>query len=357
MDSSLRDSVGVADPAIARASAAACSVLDRGAGTASRRAFADVVRALVAGSLQEVGRDRNAICHRAWLAGRGGDLRPVIVKSPRPGPQRTNPDATFAGEAAVLAQLPSLGIDGAPELIARVATGDTHFLFMSELPGSHPQPRTHPLDAAQFHAIAEALQAMDHIGFMHYDLKAANVLTTGARAFFIDFEFACAGAPWDADRPAEASFCEDFNVANNPFVRARSNVANFEFRCLHRYLAELGDVAPEAVEPLFRAWLAVKASYHAQMARCLSGRAATHERRLARLLADPPAAVIRIERMLMAFRTAVFERDRPGAVHARRAIRIVDDARRRHGRALPRWYAEAAARVVDLVSRSAHPTP
>ena len=353
MDSSLRDSAGVVDPALAPA---ACRVLDRGTGSAGTQALGDVVRDLMAGKLQEVARDRNAICHRALLTGRRGIARPVIVKSPRLGGQRTNPDATFAGEAQVLAQLPLLGIGGAPELIARVAIGDAHFLFMSELPGSHPHPRKHPLDNAKLQAIADALCAMDRLGFMHYDLKAANVLTHADRAFFIDFEFARAGTPWDADAPAEPSFCEDFNVANNPFVRARSNVANFEFRCLHRYLVELESIAPNAVEPLFRAWLGAKAAYHARMARCLSERAAAHERRLARLFTDPPVTVIRVERMLMSFRTAVFERDRPGAARARRAIRAANDARHLRNRAVPKWYGEAATRIVDLVARSVHPT-
>src|SRR6185312_6144783 len=146
--------------------------------------------------------------------------------------------------------------------------------------------------------------------------------------------------------PSEPSFCEDFNVANNPFVRARSNIANFEFRCLQRYLVELQNVDPDAVLPLFRAWLTAKASYHARMARCLSDRAAAHERRLARLFAGPSADVMRIERMLMAFRTAVFERDRRTAEKARRAIRTANGMRRLRGRALPKWYGEAAVREV-----------
>ena len=357
MDSSLRDSAAVADRASAQATSVACRMLDRGAGAVRLHALAGIVREIVAGTLPEVARDRNAICHRALLAGRRGVSRPVIVKSPRLGPQRTNADATFAGEAEILARLPLLGIDGAPELIARVAVNDTHFLFMSELPGKHPDAWKHPLDAAQLRAIVDALQTMDRLGFMHYDLKAGNVLTSGARAAFIDFEFACVGVPWDAEAPGEASFSEDFNVANNPFVRARSNVANFEFRCLHRYLVELETAVPNAAEPLFREWLAAKASYHARTARCLSGRAATHERRLASLLDDAPAAVIRVERMLIAYRTAVFERDSRDAARSRRAIRAAIDGRQRHGGVLPRWYADSASRILDLVARSTHPTP
>jgi hypothetical protein len=354
MDSSLRDSVAVEDPAVGRP---ACRVLDRGKGAPSASALADAVHEIIAGKLPEVARDRNAICHRALLAGRRGVSRAVIVKSPRWGPQRTNPDATFEGEAKLLAQLPALGIENGPRLVARVAAAGSHFLFMSEVPGKHPDPRKHPLGAPQLCAIAEALQTMDRLGFMHYDLKAANVLTDGSRVAFIDFEFAHTGAPWDADTPADASFCDDFNVANNPFVRARSNIANFEFRCLHRYLVELENGTAGEAEPLFRAWLAVKASYHARMAACLSSRAATHERRLARLLADPPARVIGIERMLIAYRTAVFERDGRAAARARRAITAATDARRRCAAAVPSWYAEAAMRVLDRVARSVHPMP
>jgi hypothetical protein len=357
MDSSLRDNAAVADCASARDTAAACRILDRGARVPSLQSLTGAVRAIVAGTLPEVARDRNAICHRALLAGRRGVPRPVIVKSPRLGPQRTNRDATFAWEAGILAQLPILGIDSAPELIARVAAGDAHFLFMSELPGKHPDARKHPLDALQLRAIVDALQPMDRLGFMHYDLKAGNVLTNGARAAFIDFEFARVGAPWDADAPADASFGEDFNVANNPFLRARSNVANFEFRCLHRHLVDVETVDPNAAEALFRAWLAAKVSYHARMARCLSGSAAAHERRLASLFDDPPATAIRVERLLIAYRTAVFERDSRDVLRSRRAIRAAIDARRSRGGAVPQWYADSAARIVELVARSTHPTP
>jgi len=354
MDSLLRDSVAVDDRALAPP---ACRVLDRGAGAPSASALAQTVHAIIEGKLPEVARDRNAICHRALLAGRRGVSRAVIVKSPRWGPQRTNPDATFEGEAKLLAQLPALGIDNGPRLVARVAAAGSHFLFMSEVPGKHPDPRKHPLGARELRAIAEALQTMDRIGFMHYDLKAANVLTDGGRAAFIDFEFARTGTPWNADTPAEASFCEDFNVANNPFVRARSNIANFEFRCLHRYLVELENGTPEEAEPLFLAWLAVKASYHAQMASCLSGRAASHERLLARLLADPPMRVVGIERMLIAYRTAVFERDARAAARSRRAITAATDARRLCAAGVPSWYAEGVMRVIDRVARSVHPAP
>ena len=349
----MRDSAAFADGRVARESARGLRILARGAMPIDRRAIAEVVRAILGGDLPEIARDRNAICYRATLARRAGVPAAVIVKTPRFGPQRTNADATFSEEAQVLARLPAAGIAFAPALIARVVVpGEMHFLFVSELAGAHPHPQRHRLDVAQLRGISDALYEMDCRGFMHYDLKAANVLVHGARAAFVDFEFACFGEPWGAGAPREAAYCEDFNVANNPFVRARSNVANFEFRCLHRYLAERSGVAPEDAAALLRGWLAAKSAYHARMARGLAGRAAAHERRLARLFADPPDAVIGVERLLMAFRTAIFERDAPSARRCRRAMTLACRSRRS---TLPLWYANAAMRIVDLVSRSVHP--
>lgn len=353
----MRASAVVADDRIARGASRACRIVDRGIARVNRDAIVEVVRAIVAGELPEIARDRNAICYRAALVERSGASRIVIVKAPRPGPQRTNADATFAGEASVLARLPAAAISGVPELLARVVCSGSHFLFTSEVPGKHPHPAKHPFDEPQLHAILDALYVMDRQGFMHYDLKAANILTDGARAAFIDFEFACFGIPWNGDTPAEPAHCEDFNVANNPFVRARSNVANFEFRCLHRYLLQLGATAADAARSLLRLWLRGKRDYHARMAECLSGPAAAHERLLAALFRDPGEAVVHIEWMLMAFRCAIFERDDTAATRSRGAIMDAIARRRPRSRALPAAYADAAARVVDLVARSVHPMP
>lgn len=351
----MRASDIVANDRNAHAATRAFRILDRGARRVHREALGEVVRAVVDGELPEIARDRNAICYRAVLAGPGNTSQGVIVKTPRPGPQRTNPDATFAGEAFVLARLSAAAIAGAPELLARVAGSGSHFLFTSELPGRHPHPARHPLDGGQVHAILDALYGMDRQGFMHYDLKAANVLTDGHHAAFIDFEFARFGVPWNADTPAEATHCEDFNVAGNPFVRARSNVANFEFRCLHRYLLELSVTAPDAARSLFRLWLHGKCAYHARMAGCLSGAAAAYERSLAALFSDPSEAVTGVEWTLMAYRSAVFERDLEAAAQAQRATMAAIAQRRSRGRGLPRPYADAAARVIGLVARSVHP--
>jgi hypothetical protein len=114
----VRASGVVADDRIARGATRACRIVERGA-RVNRNAIVEVVNAIVAGELPEIARDRNAICYRAALIDRSGASRTVIVKAPRPGPQRTNADATFAGEASVLARLPAAAIAGAPELLAR----------------------------------------------------------------------------------------------------------------------------------------------------------------------------------------------------------------------------------------------
>jgi hypothetical protein len=81
--------------------------------------------------------------------------------------------------------------------------------------------------------------------------------------------------------------------------------------------------------------------------------AAAHERRLAASCAEPGNAVAGVQRMLMAFRCVVFERDAAESASSRRVIKAAV-ARRR---ALPAPYADAALRVVELVARSVHPTP
>jgi len=78
MDSSLRDSVAVGDRASTQETALACRILDRGAEAVRVHALAGIVREIVAGTLPEVARDRNAICHRALLAVRRGVTRPVF---------------------------------------------------------------------------------------------------------------------------------------------------------------------------------------------------------------------------------------------------------------------------------------
>ena len=96
-------------------------LLETGSLPVSREMAAVAVRLVRDGMASVVGADRNATCHRVvWCA---AGLDRVIVKAVRHGPQRTNPDMTFRGEAAILARLPAAGIDNAPRLIARVRAG------------------------------------------------------------------------------------------------------------------------------------------------------------------------------------------------------------------------------------------
>ena len=58
--------------------------------------FAAAIRSILDGRVAEFARDRNSICYRVRLSTREGAAPTAIVKVPRPGPQRTNADATFA---------------------------------------------------------------------------------------------------------------------------------------------------------------------------------------------------------------------------------------------------------------------
>lgn len=357
------------------------AVLDAGTPAVGPGTLAAAIAAIHSGGAPEVARDRNAVCHRVALTLDAATVQ-AIVKRPRLGPQRTNADATLAWEAAVLARLPAAGIAAAPALIARVAANGTHFLFSTELPGHHPDPRTHPLAEPQFDAILDAAFAMDRAAFMHYDLKAANILVDGDRVTFIDFEFARFGDATLAFAPESAAACADFNVAGNPHLPARSNLANFEFRTLHRYLDELAVAQSGTVaDRTLREWVRCKSAFHRRMAVLLAERAdhdaaayaraggmgpaqarqrlhaaASHERLLERLFADPHADVLRVERALMAYRCAVFEHRGEAARLARGVATDVIAGGGSAANALPPPYREASLRVLDLVARSVHPT-
>lgn len=355
------------------------AVLDRGPIAVDAWALAAAMRLVLVGEAPEVARDRNAICRRVQLPLRHGGEMVSIVKEPRPGPQRTNRDTSFAGEAQVLAQLPGLGITLAPRLIARVAAGGSHYLFTEALPGAHPDSHHHRLDPGQLEAIAEGLFVLDRCDLMHYDLKPANLLVAPGAARFLDFEFARFHDHRASFASATASFCADFNVGANPLVPTRSNVANFEFRTLDRHLQAIAAADRRAADTLLRDWLKVRAGYHRRTAALFTKRAAAaesvaigsdctvakaracllagadYELLLAGLLECGSGTVLAVERALMAFRCAVFERRDDDARRVRRAALDALDDDCAGARALPAAYRKASLRVFDLVARGVHP--
>ncbi|MBK6959939.1 MAG: hypothetical protein IPH23_01365 [Gammaproteobacteria bacterium] len=353
---------------------------DAGIVPIDHRAFADAIQMVVEGRASELARDRNAICYRVNLARGDGSSGPAIVKVPRMGEQRTNPETTFAQEAEILALLPAAGIPGAPTLLGRVASGDRHFLFLNEMPGTHPDPRTNPLDGRQLRTLLDHLHVMDMRGLMHYDLKLANILTQGAEVNFVDFEFARFRSHRNAYAPETAAFCADFNVSINAFFPARSNVANFEFRALHHYLdhsLDHGGGGPSQAEHLLFDWLHCKSGYHQKMAAFLAdlretsiadiavtsgipiarahgllGAAAEQEALLASMFAQPDATVARVERLLMAYRCAVFDRHTTDVEQLRRTLRELIRSHSKWTETRFHAYGQAVARVLELVTCS-----
>lgn len=362
----------------ARAAADDFSILDGGARLITSSQCARAVQMILDRRAQEFVRDRNSTCYRVRVSRNDESLKTVVVKVPRPGPQRTNADTTYAVEAAVLARLPRAGIFNAPRPLARVVAAGQHFLFLTDVPGIHPHPRHSPLEESQLRALLESMHAMDTQGLMHYDLQATNILLDADRAAFIDFEFAQFNDVRAAYAPEAAAWCADFNVSANPHFPARSNVANFEFRTLHRYLSELGaERSPAVAAGVFCDYLRARSEYHSRMAGFLeelattsservaaNGRmtvadaqrrldpAAEYERLLARLLSEPHATVARVERAVMAYRCHVFEHNGCSVRRARQeALAALDAA----VGTVPRAYDKATRATLDLIARSMHP--
>jgi len=281
----------------------------------------------------------------------------------------------------MLAALPGAGFRDAPAMLARVAAEGGHFLFTAELPGAHPDARRHPLDARQLRALLDGLCAMDCRALVHYDLKAANILVDGERARFIDFEFARFEDVASVFAAGGAGQRADFNYCGNPFYPVRSNVANFEFRALHRYLRDLAATrGEEAAEALHIQWLRGRSDYHARFAEHLAAlavssaaefagasgigiddararlrAAARYEELLSVLCARPHPVTARVERLVTAYRHAVFWREADEARRLAAATRAMIDTAARGPEALPDAYRTATLATLDLVGRSTHP--
>jgi serine/threonine protein kinase len=339
------------------------------------------IQSILEGTMSAFASDRNSTCYRVSLSAGNGVHHMAVIKMPRSGSQRTNDDVTFAGETAILARLPEAGIANAYRLLARVKAGDTHFLVTTNVAGAPADLTLNALDRRRLVTLFDSLLLMDRQGLMHYDLKPGNILFDGDEHGFVDFEFA-RFEPWlDAYAPAAAARCEDYNVSPNPHFPCRTNVANFEFRTLFRYLAGL-EQARSAMdaETFFRDYLREKSRYHTRMASHLAGLApdsveqmsaragitdeevrrrlalaAAYEDTLAALTHDAPRSVAALERSLIEFRHDVFERQRARADMSRR--KAFERARQEVGAdRLPAEYVDAMSGTFERVWRS-RPVP
>jgi hypothetical protein len=350
-------------------------VLEAGRETPAAADLARLVAACRNGEAAFVGADRNAVCHRGSLCDAHGVPREVVIKMARAWPARTNPDPTFGAEARNLLALEARAIAAVPRLVARVHTGGIHVLVASWTPGDHPDVDRNPLTSHQMRRLLDWCLAAEREGFLHYDLKPRNVLTDEDSVAVIDVEFGRfeAGDAFAADD----AWLDDYNVATNPHLPRRSNVANFEFRTLDRLCGALERAGRDAAASrLVDAWLRAKAAYHhrlnahliwhrrrssrpegwpdreppSALADCREGaRAARHERLLADLYAVPGGRIVAIERALMRSRARVFE---PAGEEGLEAVEIAQRTLARTA-GVPQAYRDDVARVLARLARCA----
>ena len=171
---------------------------------------------------------------------------------PRAGPQRTNDDVTFSGETAILAQV-------ARRRHSSMPTGCWH---ASRPAGSiscdHECARRAPADpllhAARtgvgWERFSTACSRWDRQGLLHYDLKPGKYpLRPGRATDLIDFEFARFEPCLDAYAPDDSGLLRGLQrFAQSPLLLLASNVANFEFRTLCRYVAGLASKRRSATD-------------------------------------------------------------------------------------------------------------
>lgn len=353
-------------------------ILDCGATEIAAAEIRKAIRHVQDGEIDEIARDRNSVCYRVPLGSKSGATEIALVKVPRPGPHRTNSDATFSGEATIIARLPEAGVGCAYRLLARARLDEVHFLLTTYIPGDHPDPRHHPLDERRLEGLFDTLFTMDCQGLMHYDLKPQNILFDSDRHGLIDFEFA-RFEPWhDAYAKTAKTYCEDYNASPNPHFPGRTNVANFEFRTLSAYLNYLARVmSDKCADDILSVYLQAKSRYYARIGHFLAelpaesterlaapagiaprdaarrlGDAAAFSERLAVVLRAASKPIREIERALMDFRRHVFERRRQEAHQCRLAA--FDRLRRESfgTTTLPTDYLDSMDRTFDLVWRS-----
>jgi hypothetical protein len=314
-------------------------LLDCGSPALDAHDVREALSALAANALPLLGADRNAYCH-LWQVAAASGPRSIVIKQPRPGGRRTNPDLTFSGELRALQIAAQAAVPNVPRHVGRVRRDETHFLFLGFQPGAHPCPTAAPFTPAQLCALVDQLWMLDRIGLMHYDLKSGNLLLYGSETSILDFEFARMEERELAYSTGTRRHFDDFNTLANPHFPMRSNVANFEFRTLHRYISELARAEATAAMDLLRTYLGERATFHLSLAEYLSTlragdfnvappsltmvkdqlmRAVRHEQAMATLMRAPHTQVCDAEFQLMGLRRVVFESGPGGRQAALRA--------------------------------------
>lgn len=122
----------------------------------------------------------------------------AVAGSPPAQPWRAPELAVFVDTARRLTELLDPAPIPAPRLIEQMDTAFTGWQQLAGQPGG--ADGLHPWARARLEWLAELEQgwatAADGHALLHMDLRADNVLLTGASAVVVDWPHACVGAPW-----------------------------------------------------------------------------------------------------------------------------------------------------------------
>ncbi len=285
--------------------------------------------------LEILGKGKNSLCYKTKISDKTGELIDIAVKTRIINP-KTNPDMTFENEALALKKINPINIGNSQKMFFRFEKDGKYYLVTNIVRGIHPHCMENPFTPIHLDIILNHCFELDKNYFLHSDLKARNLLTGENHVGLIDFEFTNhieKNAILKVLSRQNKEFCCDYNVCSNPYFLIRSNLSNFEFRTLYKYINDINKAfSEEKADEFFVCYLKKKSKYHEKWANFIEEtgvnnisemadyghisiakaeeiiyKAVNHERIAAKILANPDKEIIGTEFAKIYLRYAVFE--------------------------------------------------